>query len=290
MLPTGIFLNNTDADELSAMHPGWRFDMECFGPWKSTGESAQSTQAVSPVIVTASCESTMAMAMKMTTAGELGEWGAVLSATQTLGRGQLRRPWVSMPGNLHASIVLPDNPGQGAWAKALGGLLPLVAGYLVSVVLTGLGAKVELKWPNDILQNGRKVGGLLIEERNGKSVLGLGLNLVDCPGDEQMREDRSVKAGVLRSDSQGGGPLTILEALVSRGKNVYAVMLDEIPPNRFLCAVERRLSWMGRTIRVREGEHISYEAVIAGLSPKGGLILHRDGEETVLYSGSIFPL
>lgn len=290
MLPTGIFLKDTDADELSSIHPLWQSDMHRFGPWTLSGKSGSEGPPVSSILVTASCESTMSIAMALAEAGDLKEWGAVLSATQTIGRGQLRRPWVSMPGNMHASIVLPDKPKEGVWEEAWNDLLPLVAGYIVTEVLLGLGAGVELKWPNDILQDGRKIGGMLIEERNGKSILGLGLNIAGCPSDDEMREDHSAKAGVLKAQSLEGGPLTLLETLVSRGKNVYAIMLDEIPPNRFICDVERRLAWMGRTIRVREGENISYEAVIAGLSPKGGLVLRRGGEETVLYSGSIFPL
>ena len=242
------------------------------------------------IIAVDSCETTMELSRQFAESRELGEWGALVSGVQAGGRGQLRRPWVSLPGNLHASVLLPEPPEKGLWAEAMGPLLPLVAGYLACTVLEGLGACLQLKWPNDILQQGRKVGGLLIEERNGRSILGFGLNLVGCPPDEKMREDHSVPAGKLAIPSWAGGPLALLELLVNRGKSVYEVMLDEIPPTQFIAMVESRLAWMGRTIRVREGSEAPYEAVVSGLSLSGGLVVARGRVETVLHSGSIFPL
>jgi BirA family biotin operon repressor/biotin-[acetyl-CoA-carboxylase] ligase len=220
----------------------------------------------------------------------LGPWGAVMAVRQTEGRGQLRRPWVSSPGNLHVSVVLPAPPESGPWCDAAGDLLPLVMGYVFAEVLRSLGADIRIKWPNDLLQFGRKVGGILIEERKGVVVLGLGINLVDSPADEMMREDRSVSAGVLGIPQHRTGPLTLCELLVNRGRNMYATLFDELEPSQFLSAVANRLAWYGGLVRVREGEQDHYQAEITGLSPKGGLVLRRAGRESVLYSGSIFPL
>lgn len=291
MLPTGIFINDSDVSSLSSMHPSWAEDVDKYGPWRAEGsllrggDSCQST-----VIVAASCETTMDLARTYMESGTLGHWGAVVCAEQPGGRGQLRRPWTSIPGNLHASIVLPKPSVAGPWSELLEPLLPLVMGHVIMVVLEGFGAMLELKWPNDILQEGCKVGGMLIEEKNGHSILGFGLNIVGCPPESAMRDDHSVPAGKIAIPSMSGGPLTLLENLVNRGKNVYAVMLDEIPPSKFITMVEKRLAWMGQTIQVREGNEAPYEAVITGLCPKGGLVLRRGGEEAVLYSGSIFPL
>ncbi|RWU05945.1 biotin--[acetyl-CoA-carboxylase] ligase [Pseudodesulfovibrio sp. S3] len=296
MLPPGIFLMKTAPEGLESVHPVWDSDLQELGPWTPLGGGfpvdflAGNSSVDSSVVVVGACETTMELASEMVQKGQLGEWGAVLCAEQFSGRGQLRRPWKSLPGNLHASIVLPSPPVQGEWAEAMPHLLPLVAGYVVAEVLEGLGASIEIKWPNDILQNGRKVGGILIEERNEVSIVGLGLNLTDCPKDVELREDHSVSAAKITIPSFSGGPVKLLENLVNRGKNVYAVMLDEIPPTRFTAMVESKLAWFGRTILVREGDDISYEAVLSGLSQNGGLVLRRGEKETVLYSGSIFPL
>jgi BirA family biotin operon repressor/biotin-[acetyl-CoA-carboxylase] ligase len=296
MLPQGIFLMDPAAAESRAVHPLWRDDLRGYGPW---------TPSVLPdvpegwlkgrglkngvVVVTESCGSTMELASELAADGLLGPWGAVVCARQTQGRGQLRRPWASLAGNLHASIVLPPAPEHGPWAKSMRALLPLVVGHVFSEVLGGLGGDLRIKWPNDILQEGRKVGGMLIEERNGTSIVGVGLNLADRPDDSQMREDHSVPAAKIRLPFFSSGPVALLDQLVNHGKTVYAVMLDEIPPPRFISMFESKLAWFGRTILVKEGDDSSYEALLAGLTLDGGLVLRRDGGESVLYSGSIFP-
>ncbi|AMK11836.1 biotin--acetyl-CoA-carboxylase ligase [Pseudodesulfovibrio indicus] len=296
MIPTGIYLMEADPERLSALHPSWDKDMRALGPWEPAGPDAPDNwlrarrETSATVVLAESCASSMELARRLVEEGVLGPWGAVVCARQTEGRGQLRRPWQSLPGNVHASIVLPPTPSDGAWAGAMRDLLPLVAGHVVSEVLTGLGGEFRVKWPNDILQNNRKVGGILIEERNGVSIVGAGLNLADCPSDLQMREDHSVPAGKTRLPYFSGGPGTLVETLVSRGKSVYVVMLDEIPPTRFITMFESKLAWFGRTILVREGDDTSYEAALAGLSLDGGLVLLRGGERSVLHSGSIFPL
>ncbi|BCS87108.1 hypothetical protein PSDVSF_03500 [Pseudodesulfovibrio sediminis] len=169
-------------------------------------------------------------------------------------------------------------------------LLPLVSGYIVTSVLEKLGAAVTIKWPNDILQLGQKVGGMLIEENKDTSILGFGLNLADCPPESDLREDHSVPAAKIVIPSFSGGPLSLLETLVNRGRNVYEVMLDEIPPAQLLVLIENNLAWIGKDVLVREGGETPYKAVIVGLSPKGGLVLRHRGKERVVFSGSIFPL
>ncbi|WP_231117154.1 biotin--[acetyl-CoA-carboxylase] ligase [Pseudodesulfovibrio alkaliphilus] len=242
------------------------------------------------IVVVEECGTTMETARLLAEAGVLGAWDAVVAVRQRGGRGQLRRPWISSPGNLHVSMVMPAPPLDGPWREASADLLPLIAGYVFVEALEPLGFRIEIKWPNDLLRNGRKVGGMLIEERNGLVVLGLGLNVVESPADGLMREDHSVSAGILGIAAPWGGPLALCEVLVNRGRNVYATLFDELEPARFLSAVTSRLAWHGRRVHVTEEGQDSYQAEITGLSPKGGLVLRRAGREVVLYSGSIIPL
>ncbi len=306
MLPPGIFLWKSgfeevvspfDAEKVAVSHASWAAGLKEYGPWddvisfEDVGTFAQgSRSSKATVVVTGECRSTMESARILVENGVLGEWGAVIGVEQTSGRGQLRRPWVSPPGNLHISIILPALPSSGPWKDALSDLLPLVSGHIVSVVLGELGADLRIKWPNDILQENRKVGGMLIEEKGGVVVLGLGLNLVECPSDEQMREDHSVSAGVLETKCQPLGPVELGENLVNRGKNVYIVLLDENTPSRFVTTLETRLAWFGLMVEIREGGGTSYQARIIGLSPEGGLVIQCGERESVLFSGSISPL
>ncbi len=307
MLPTGIFLwssgfeglvSSTNMALLGDCHPLWASGLREFEPWKSYSDNENclgpllksTTRSDSTIVVTGPCSTTMEVARYLVKKGVLGEWGTVISSQQSSGRGQLRRPWVSLPGNLHASIVMPAPPTQGDWSDHLQELLPLVAGFVFGEVLGDLGASLEIKWPNDLLQDGRKVGGMLIEEQNGVVILGLGLNLAESPPDEMMREGYSVSATRLKILPPANTPLTLLELLVNRGKSVYSVLLDELVPTQFISAAASRLAWLGQNVLVREGGQSSYEAEVTGLSPKGGLVLRRSGKEMVLYSGSIFPL
>jgi BirA family biotin operon repressor/biotin-[acetyl-CoA-carboxylase] ligase len=273
--------------------------MAAYGPWDEAvdahgaGRFLKASRSAAPdgtIVVAGECVSTMETARMLAEAGQLGSWGAVLAMRQTGGRGQLRRPWVSSPGNVHVSLILPGLPDQGPWREAASDLLPIVAGHMCAEVLESLGADIRIKWPNDLLQSGRKVGGMLIEERNGLVVLGIGLNVVESPPDGLLREDHSVSAGILGIPHHEGGALALCEVLVNRGRNVYAALFDGMEPSQFLSVVVNRLAWHGRTVRVREGGQDNYQAEIAGLSKKGGLVLRRAGREVVLYSGSIFPL
>lgn len=105
---------------------------------------------------------------------------AIFAEQQTAGRGQFNRAWISscFSKNIALSILwhLPNEPN-----KLTG--LSLVIGLAVVKALREYGLKgIELKWPNDILYNGKKLAGILVETRSSKSksypvVIGIGLNL-----------------------------------------------------------------------------------------------------------------
>jgi BirA family biotin operon repressor/biotin-[acetyl-CoA-carboxylase] ligase len=111
---------------------------------------------------------------------ELGAPGgtAVVAARQAAGRGARGRAWQSPEGGLWLSVLWRPRPGDDAR------LLSLRAGLALATVLDGLGGlpPVALKWPNDLMMAGRKVGGVLCEARwQGDTlawvVLGVGLNV-----------------------------------------------------------------------------------------------------------------
>jgi BirA family biotin operon repressor/biotin-[acetyl-CoA-carboxylase] ligase len=114
--------------------------------------------------------------------GETGPlW--VIARSQTKGRGRRGRNWISVPGNLFTSLLIElGEPAE------LCGQLSFVAALAVADLTAGYasGAAVTLKWPNDVLLNGRKVAGILLEvPRNGTAVcmiIGFGVNLARHPG------------------------------------------------------------------------------------------------------------
>ncbi len=102
----------------------------------------------------------------------------IVADSQTAGRGRFARKWVSDSGNVHMSIVLkPDSLNY----KLISGIGLFVA-VIISRVLEDYKVSSQIKWPNDILVGGKKIGGILVESSIQGSVLrglvvGIGLNL-----------------------------------------------------------------------------------------------------------------
>lgn len=118
---------------------------------------------------------------------------AIIAETQTGGRGRAGRDWQSPPGNLYATLCAAA-PVQGTPAH-----LAFVAALAVHGTLSALapGCGFSLKWPNDVMANGRKLAGILIESGRAGYAVGIGINLVSTPSADTVR----VPATDLRSAS-----------------------------------------------------------------------------------------
>ena len=107
----------------------------------------------------------------------------IVAAWQRAGRGRHGRPWSAPPGRalLFSAVLAPAGP--------VAAILPLLAGVAVrDAIASTAGVAAELKWPNDVLSDGAKVAGILVERPPGPfAVLGVGINAnleaVDLPGD-----------------------------------------------------------------------------------------------------------
>ena len=130
-------------------------------------------------------------------AGETGPlW--IAARRQTSGRGRRGRPWQSLEGNLFASglYVIDRPPAQAAQ-------LSFVAALAVAAVCdAALGdkARTRLKWPNDVLVDGRKVAGILLESGAAPAgglwlAIGIGVNLCDAPDDVERPATSLEQAG-----------------------------------------------------------------------------------------------
>jgi BirA family biotin operon repressor/biotin-[acetyl-CoA-carboxylase] ligase len=118
----------------------------------------------------------------------------VTAAAQTAGRGRQGRAWTTQPGAaVTMSVVVRDPPE----------LLPLMAAVAVAETV---GAEALIKWPNDVLVDGRKVAGILAEGRphEGWAVLGIGVNVaVDVA---LLPEELRTRAGSLGRDRSAVEP------------------------------------------------------------------------------------
>ena len=108
----------------------------------------------------------------------------ILAQTQTAARGRRGRPWAMPKGNFAATLLLhPTEPPQ---TVALRSFVAALALYDAFVAVTGRSTGLGLKWPNDVLLNGGKVAGILLESLGqGRGVshlaIGIGINLARAP-------------------------------------------------------------------------------------------------------------
>ena len=202
-------------------------------------------------------------------ARELAEAGAphgtaVTAGEQTAGRGRQGRGWSTPPGSAIALSLVIRDPDP---------LLSLRAGLAVAD-LAGAGARV--KWPNDVLLDGRKVAGVLVEGRPqaGWAVLGIGVNAaLDL---ELLPEELRGVAGTL-----GLAPRELPRALDELLRALEARLAE--PGDATLAALRERDALAGRPLRWEGGAGTG-----AGIAPDGALLVRRaDGTLHQLAAGEV---
>lgn len=98
---------------------------------------------------------------------------AIVAAAQTAGRGRYRRTWVSHHGNLYVSFIF-SSPNRDA-------RLSYRVAVAVAESLLSFGVPAQIKWPNDIMVDGKKISGILIEFVDGFVIIGIGVNITSNP-------------------------------------------------------------------------------------------------------------
>ncbi|MDR0339780.1 MAG: hypothetical protein LBH65_05845 [Desulfovibrio sp.] len=228
----------------------------------------------------------------------LPEWGAVLCSCQTQGRGRLRRSWHSPRGNLHATFRLPADPAFRGDAAAL------ITGLLCVLALRKLGFPLSLKWPNDLLLEGQgKVGGILLEERDGVLLAGLGLNLAERPDAASVRKDSATPAAVLlppggyapgspdayaQSPEEPLAPFPLWRLMAAEMLLAYENAIRGKALAALFERLEGFLAWKGQRVRVVDASEPPVRGSFLGLGPGGGLSLRLDsGSLCEYFSGSL---
>jgi BirA family transcriptional regulator, biotin operon repressor / biotin---[acetyl-CoA-carboxylase] ligase len=232
-------------------------------------------------------DSTNTVALEAARTGDPGPlW--VTAEGQTAGRGRRARRWVSEPGNLFASLALIDP----APAETLGNL-PLVVALGVRNGMAALPYAgpplIAIKWPNDVLVNGRKAVGILIESERLRDariavVAGIGINVASSPADTPYpvtclaRE--GCRAGLAEVFERVADGVEAALALWDRGRSFAAI----------------RTAWLANAVglgapcRVNLGER-SIDGVFSDLDEAGRLVLREgDGAVRTISAGDVFPL
>jgi BirA family biotin operon repressor/biotin-[acetyl-CoA-carboxylase] ligase len=240
------------ASGLDSAHRGWRIVR--FGAIDSTNEEAR----------------------RRALAGETDPlW--IVAEEQIAGRGRRGRTWVSPKGNLHASALMID-----PCAPAIAAQIGFVAGVALARAATDVGAtEIGLKWPNDLMSDGAKCAGVLIEGfglGSGRTacVVGIGVNCVHAPKGLSYATSCLTRAG-----GEAVSPGELFERLVDRfGEALDAWRAGE--------AFDRiRAAWLdcalgvGERIAIQNGT-AQREGVFEGIDAAGRLLMRSErGLDTI---------
>jgi len=202
---------------------------------------------------------------------------------QSAGRGRAGRSWLSSPeGSLTFSLAWRFDGGP----QALLGL-PLAVGVALADTLGTLGQQVQLKWPNDVLKDGDKLAGILIETQSAPGggtwcVIGIGLNLL-MPDEMEAQLGRSA-AGMpwlARMDR---------DALMAALLDGLADCLREFTASGFAAFSARwnlRHAWQGETVVLLDGGVVRHEGRAAGVDDSGRLLLDTDEGRITVMAGDV---
>ncbi len=227
--------------------------------------------------------STNAEALTLARSGERGPlW--LTAKTQTGGRGRRGSEWVSKPGNLYATLLLTD-PSAPERAPELSFVAALGVHDAVAECAQQLGPALKVKWPNDLLLNGAKFAGILIEGESGPHfsvAIGIGVNCVSHPdGMAFPATDLAAAGAVVTPDTLFralDAAMTRRLAQWNRGAGFAAIRNDWIA----------RAAGVGEAIRVRLPER-ELSGRFEGLDPSGRLLLQQAGGAVeAIAAGEVF--
>jgi len=238
-----------------------------------------------PVAVEPSVDSTNAEIFRRLGAGARAPF-VLLAERQTAGRGRRGRVWVSpFADNLYCSVVLRVDGGMSQIEA-----LSLTVGLAVVKALQACGVKsAQLKWPNDVLVEGRKISGILLELAGDPAdvchvVIGIGINvnMAEAPGavDQPWTSVRQcVGRMVDRNDLAAVLLLQLRDCLSVHWQHGFAGLREEW---------EALHAWRGRSVALTAGSN-AIQGVVLGVDERGAIRLSVDGVERA-YSGGELSL
>jgi BirA family biotin operon repressor/biotin-[acetyl-CoA-carboxylase] ligase len=227
--------------------------------------------------------STNAQALAYARAGEKGPlW--ITARAQTGGRGRRGRTWVSEPGNLFATLLLTD-PAPPERAPQLSFVAALATHDAIARLAPALAVRLAFKWPNDLLCDGAKLAGILIEAEGTRPLIvavGIGVNCrhhpdgTDTTATNLAAEGASVTAEQLFAALSG----TMMVRLREWGAGFGPIRTEWL----------RRAVAPGTPLRVRAGAR-DFTGRFETLDEAGRLVVRlADGTTETIAAGEVFPI
>lgn len=197
-----------------------------------------------------------------------------MARRQEAGRGRRGRPWADPPGNFAASLILRPGGGPSDAAR-----LSFVAALALHEALTGMCGpqlNIALKWPNDVLLNGGKLSGILLESAGARKemnalAIGIGVNLADAPDRGVVEEQATRPVSLMGETGILLTPEDLLDALAPAFDRWWLQMraYGFAPIRQAWLA---RAAKLGETIIARTGT-TQAEGRFDGIDDTGALIL-----------------
>ena len=206
-----------------------------------------------------------------------------VAENQTAGRGRAGRSWLSSPGGVLTFSV--------AWhfAKPAHSLsaVPLVVGVAVAECVRQIGVQVHLKWPNDVLKEGKKLAGILVESSPAPDggtwvVIGLGLNL-HMPTKLEQEIGQAVADSAWLAQMDKNDLLAQLAHAIGRAMQVF----DEYGFAVFVDRWNQLHAYAGQAVRIVEAEQVLHQGLALGIDDMGRLLLQVDGNTVAIHSGDV---
>ncbi len=254
-------------------------------------EAPRSSRVVPRLIVLESVDSTndeLARRVHKASPSEWPDFSTVVTDVQTAGKGRLGRTWTAAPGTMLAASVLLRPSLVGIRNAESQGWLPLLAGLAMTRALGDVGARTELKWPNDVLIGGRKVCGILVEALAEDAVIvGAGVNLTITEDELPVPTATSMEIEGAETDADA-----ILLAYLSRLRDFYAAFAEaagDAEKSGLHAAVSRVCTTLGRDVRVLlpTGDLVGIAEELDG---SGRLVVSVDGRRTTVSAGDVTHL
>ena len=225
--------------------------------------------------------STSTEAMAQARRGERGPlW--ITATRQTAGRGRRGNVWVSEPGNVYASLLLTDV--MAARAGELSFVAALAVHDAVAELVPNLASHLALKWPNDLLLDGRKFAGILIGAESTAAVVGIGVNCAHHPAETSYPS----------TDLAAAGAVVAPEQLFRCVSKTFVARLEQWSRGAGFASIRAdwlaRATGLGQEIRVRlPSKEIAGR--FQALDETGRLLLRLpDGRVESISAGEVFAI
>jgi len=200
----------------------------------------------------------------------------VITKNQIKGKGQRENKWFSSKNkSLTFSIIINQN-------KKYEELLSLkVAIAIIEGIKKNIDIYCDLKWPNDIMANNKKVGGILIENKKEKNVIGIGINV-----NESLKDINPIiknKTTSLKIISNLSIKLEMLLADILNEFELYYYQLDN---KKIIKKWEKYCCHINKNIKFHEN-HKTLKGKFLGIKNNGNAIININGEKHIINSGTI---